>query len=106
VDATRALLRCWPDLEVVFLSMFDDRQLVLRALGAGAKGYVLKRAGIGELMQSIRLLTPVATGPGYPTVAGFLFFQRRPSLLETRWKLRLTNVQYLAIDSAGRRMLY
>ncbi|KYH33789.1 response regulator [Neomoorella mulderi] len=55
VEATRALLRKRPDLKVVILSMYDDRELIFRALEAGARGYVLKRAGVEELIQAIRL---------------------------------------------------
>ncbi|WP_406677410.1 response regulator [Neomoorella carbonis] len=55
VEATRALLRKWPDLKVVILSMYDDRELIFQALEAGARGYVLKRAGVEELIQAIRL---------------------------------------------------
>lgn len=55
VEATRALLRKWPDLKIVILSMYDDRELIFRALEAGARGYVLKRAGVEELIQAIRL---------------------------------------------------
>ncbi|MDK2895648.1 MAG: two-component system, NarL family, response regulator NreC [Moorella sp. (in: firmicutes)] len=55
VEATRALLRKWPDLKIVILSMYDDRELIFRALEAGARGYVLKRAGVEDLIQAIRL---------------------------------------------------
>ncbi|WP_258361002.1 response regulator [Moorella sulfitireducens] len=56
VEATRSLLQKRPDIKVVILSMFDDRELIFQALGAGARGYVLKRAGVGELIQAIRLV--------------------------------------------------
>lgn len=62
IEATKELLQRRPELKVVVLSMFDDRHLVFRALSAGAKGYVLKRAGIEELSQAIRL---VAKGEAY-----------------------------------------
>ncbi|QGP91987.1 Oxygen regulatory protein NreC [Neomoorella glycerini] len=56
VEATRTLLQRWPDLKVVILSMYDDRELVFRALEAGAMGYVLKRAGVEDLIRAIRLV--------------------------------------------------
>ncbi|PRR73819.1 Oxygen regulatory protein NreC [Moorella humiferrea] len=62
IEATKELLQRRPELKVVVLSMFDDRHLIFRALSAGAKGYVLKRAGIEELTQAIRL---VAKGEAY-----------------------------------------
>ncbi|NLW07941.1 MAG: response regulator transcription factor [Clostridia bacterium] len=62
VEVTRALLEKNPGLKVIILSMFDDEDLVFRALGAGARGYVLKRAGVEELVKAIRL---VASGEAY-----------------------------------------
>jgi DNA-binding NarL/FixJ family response regulator len=56
VELTRALLKKQPQLKVIILSMYDDEELVFRALGAGAKGYVLKRAGVGDLLAAIRLV--------------------------------------------------
>lgn len=56
VEATRELVKKKPVVKVVILSMYDDEELVFRALEAGARGYVLKRAGIEELVTAIRLV--------------------------------------------------
>ncbi|BCV19966.1 response regulator [Moorella sp. Hama-1] len=56
VEATRELVKKKPAVKVVILSMYDDEELVFRALEAGAKGYVLKRAGVEELVTAIRLV--------------------------------------------------
>lgn len=56
VEATRELVKKKPAVKVVILSMYDDEELVFRALEAGAKGYVLKRAGVEELVTAIRLI--------------------------------------------------
>jgi DNA-binding NarL/FixJ family response regulator len=42
-----------PGPPVIFLSMHEDRALVLRALAAGASGYVLKRSAPAELVAAI-----------------------------------------------------
>lgn len=62
IEATRALKEAFPGVGVVVLSMYDDEDTVLRALRAGASGYVLKRAGIEELLKAVRL---VARGEAY-----------------------------------------
>jgi DNA-binding NarL/FixJ family response regulator len=44
VAATRAILKDAPDTNVVVLSMHSEDTLVRQAIGAGARGYVLKSA--------------------------------------------------------------
>jgi DNA-binding NarL/FixJ family response regulator len=43
-----------PDLPILVLSMHDETHYAERALRAGAKGYVMKRAGRDHIMQAIR----------------------------------------------------
>lgn len=54
IEATRRLAETLPDTHVVILTSFSDRERILRALDAGAVGYVLKDAGPEELGQGIR----------------------------------------------------
>lgn len=54
IEAIRRLIRTLPDTLFVVLSMHDDAATVDRALRAGARGYVLKGAGIATLVQAIR----------------------------------------------------
>jgi DNA-binding NarL/FixJ family response regulator len=51
--ATRALLTHHPDLAVLVLTMHADDRSVLRALQAGARGYLLKGAGRDELVRAV-----------------------------------------------------
>ncbi|KQT91985.1 LuxR family transcriptional regulator [Marmoricola sp. Leaf446] len=48
------LTRAHPDLGVLVLTTFLDDQLVLRAIRAGAKGYVVKDVDTSALIQAIR----------------------------------------------------
>lgn len=48
-----------PELEVLVVSGHEDLATVVRAMRAGARGYVAKSAGVGELADAIRR---VATG--------------------------------------------
>lgn len=53
VELIEAVHRLRPKLPVLVLSMFDDVQVVTRALRAGAAGYVTKDSGIGVLREAI-----------------------------------------------------
>ncbi len=54
VAATRAILELYPDIRVVALTSFIERELVQDALRAGVVGYLLKDASVDELAQAIR----------------------------------------------------
>jgi NarL family two-component system response regulator LiaR len=54
VAATRAIRQEYPDIQVIALTSFDDRDLVQGALQAGAVGYLLKNTPIDELARAIR----------------------------------------------------
>jgi len=54
VQAISALRRSAPDVCVIALTTFDDDDLVLEAIKAGARGYLLKAIPVRELIQAIR----------------------------------------------------
>jgi DNA-binding NarL/FixJ family response regulator len=43
LEATREILKINPGIEVLILSMHESEQMVHDVLGAGARGYLLKR---------------------------------------------------------------
>jgi NarL family two-component system response regulator LiaR len=53
IAATRAIRKSHPDVQVIALTSFHNRDLVLGALQAGAVGYLLKSASIDELAEAI-----------------------------------------------------
>lgn len=78
--AIRRLAAAAPTLRTLVLTMFDDAT-VFHALRAGARGYLVKNAGIDELARAVRA---VADGEVIlsPTVAGLVlehFARRSPS---------------------------
>ncbi|MBI4908769.1 MAG: response regulator transcription factor [Acidobacteria bacterium] len=54
IEATRQILAKSPDICVVVLSMHSDESYVLRALKAGARGYLLKDSAEADLINAIR----------------------------------------------------
>jgi NarL family two-component system response regulator LiaR len=64
VAATRMILERWPDIHILTLTSFQEKELVQEALQAGATGYLLKNVSGGELADAIR-----STYAGKPTLA-------------------------------------
>lgn len=68
LEATARITRAFPESKVVMLTSFADDELVVRAIRAGAAGYVLKQVGNEELLRAIQaaargqaLLDPATT---------------------------------------------
>jgi two-component system, NarL family, response regulator LiaR len=74
-DATRAILARWPQVQVVALTSFGDKELVQEALQAGAISYLLKNVSADELGEAVR-----AAHAGRSTLAPEAF----QALIETR----------------------
>ncbi|HEV2353589.1 MAG TPA: response regulator transcription factor [Puia sp.] len=53
IAASRALLQRYPGLKIIALSMFDEEDLIVEMLEAGARGYLLKNADKKEILEGI-----------------------------------------------------
>jgi DNA-binding NarL/FixJ family response regulator len=53
IEATRQVVRDLPEVSVIILSMHSDEEYLVRALTAGAKGYLLKDSAEDELVRAI-----------------------------------------------------
>ncbi|HEV3250802.1 MAG TPA: response regulator transcription factor [Puia sp.] len=53
IETTRLLLQKNPHLKIIALSMFDEDNLIVEMLEAGAKGYLLKNADKKEILEAI-----------------------------------------------------
>ena len=71
IEAARQITAKQPAISIIVLSMHADEAFVLKALKAGARGYVLKEASEGDLVQAIRC---VSEGKSFfsPTVSRML----------------------------------
>ncbi len=54
LEATERITHAFPESKVVILTSFADDELVVRAIQAGAAGYVLKQVGNQELLRAIQ----------------------------------------------------
>ena len=76
LEATVELRKTEPDVKIIILTQYDDREYILRFLKAGVSGYLLKKAVGSELVTAIRtvhkgeiyLFSSIAT----EVVAGYL----------------------------------
>jgi DNA-binding NarL/FixJ family response regulator len=62
IEATERITSGWPKTAVILLSMHSDESYVLRALKAGARGYLLKDSAQTDLIQAIEA---VAAGKAF-----------------------------------------
>lgn len=69
IDATRQIVGKLPDVKILALSMYSDKQFIKGMLKAGASGYMLKDSASKELVDAIRI---VANSKVYinPSIAG------------------------------------
>lgn len=56
LEATRKLLRSYPDLKVIAVTICEEDPFPTRLLQAGAAGYLTKGAGLEEMVQAIRMV--------------------------------------------------
>ncbi len=54
LEATLEIKRKMPDVKILILTQYDDREYISRLLKAGVSGYILKRAAGTELVNAIR----------------------------------------------------
>ena len=54
LEATRRIIKSFPDTKVIMLTSFADEELVMSAIRAGAVGYLLKEVGNEQVLHGIR----------------------------------------------------
>jgi DNA-binding NarL/FixJ family response regulator len=57
LEATLVIRKEKPDVKILVLTQYDDREYVSRFLKAGVSGYVLKKAAASELVAAIRAVS-------------------------------------------------
>ncbi|HEU0119370.1 MAG TPA: response regulator transcription factor, partial [Bryobacteraceae bacterium] len=71
IEVTAQAMKAYPELKVIILSMYADEAYVVRALTAGARGYLLKEATEEDLLPAVRA---VAQGRSFfsPAISSIL----------------------------------
>ena len=62
IEATAEILRHSPQTGILIVSVYDDENVVLSAIRSGARGFLLKRASSGDLLDALR---NIAQGGSY-----------------------------------------
>jgi len=98
IEATAQILKHSPQTAVLMLSMYSDERYVLRAVKAGARGYVLKNSAGEELIQAIHT---VQRGTAFFSPAVARIFQDGVSRLQDA---RQTPDRYEALTDRERQV--
>lgn len=56
IEATGILKKEFPDIEVMMLTVFENEDLIFKALCAGATGYLLKKSSTTQIIEAIKEL--------------------------------------------------
>jgi len=103
VEATRRILADAPDVHVVVLTSFADRQRILDALEAGASGYLLKDGDPAQVADAVRVAA-AGESPLDPKAARVLLDVRREQRPAQAAADRLTGREREVLDLVGQGM--
>jgi len=96
IDATRRIAEVVPEAQVVILTSFSDRDRIMRALDAGAIGYILKDAAPDEVADAVRAAAR-GESPLDPKAARALIASRH----EHESELSVRELEVLALVADG-----
>ena len=54
IEATKEILRQWPEAKIIILTSFIDDEKAVPAINAGAKSYILKTSSASQIAKAIR----------------------------------------------------
>lgn len=53
IDGVKAIKACFPDVEILMLTIYEDDNKVFKSLHAGASGYLLKKTPPAKILEAI-----------------------------------------------------
>lgn len=72
IEAAEKIRQSYPDIKVVILTVFEEQEKIVRAIEAGAAGYVLKNTKPALLVEQLKTIRS-GGAPISPAAAGKLF---------------------------------
>jgi DNA-binding NarL/FixJ family response regulator len=104
IEATRRIRSVSPDTNVVVFTSFSDRERIVRALNAGAIGYLLKDAEPRELHDAI-LAAARGESPLNPKAAAELLAERSVTAPSERLSTREREVLVLVAEGSANKQI-
>ena len=104
IEATRRIVSSPVDTAVVVLTSFSDRERILRAIDAGAVGYLLKDADPADLLQGVRAAA-AGQSPLDPKVARTLLTRRTEQAPQDQLSDREREVLTLVADGLANKQI-
>jgi NarL family two-component system response regulator LiaR len=99
VAATQAILKAWPQIKIITLTSFKEKEYVEGALKAGATGYLLKNVSAEELMAAIR--RAVSGQPSLSPEAAQVLIRRVNEPLQPAYDITERESEILALMVEG-----
>jgi len=106
VDCVRQLKPRLPDTQIVMLTVYENTDLIFRALSAGAAGYMLKQTPPAQLLEAVRDVhnggSPMSSHIARKVVASF----QQPPSSAARELETLTNREQEVLNHLAKGFLY
>lgn len=101
IEATKVLLKSHPEVKVLGLSMYNDRNFISDLLKSGAHGYILKNTGKEDLLDALHTLKSGETYLGEDVSKTLLSSFLKKSKLVVEEKLSEREVEVLECIATG-----
>jgi two-component system response regulator DegU len=105
ISATREIVRRWPHVRVVILSMYAEEGHLFQALQAGASGYVLKNAAADQVAAAVRAAASggavVAPALAQKVLSEFRRMAAKVGVEDTLGQLTEVELQLLRLVASG-----
>ncbi|MGH9201055.1 MAG: response regulator, partial [Vicinamibacterales bacterium] len=103
LDVCRRIREEFPDVRVIFLTVYEDEQYVFEALRAGASGYILKKVGDDDLVKVIEAVHAgeVFVDPALTGQVALRAASRSLSWAEARFGLSPREAEVLQLMTQG-----
>lgn len=101
IEATKVLLKSHPEVKVLGLSMYNDRNFISDLLKSGAHGYILKNTGKDDLLDALHTLKSGETYLGEDVSKTLLSSFLKKSKLAIEEKLSDREIEVLECIALG-----